>query len=83
MRKAEVIEDISNDGHESFEKDIDNEAGSYHCRISQPQSDVIMIESTLLIKNEKVNPAEVKGLEEIYNAARNLNVGLMEIKYAE
>ena len=67
----------------SFEKNIDNNAGSYLCRISQPQADVIMIESTLLIKKEKVKPDEVKGLEEIYEAARNLNIGLLELKFEE
>lgn len=65
----------------SLEKNLDNNAGSYLCRISQPQSDVIMIESSMLIKEDKVNPVDVKGLEEIYDAARKLNVGLLEIKF--
>lgn len=64
-----------------YEKNIDTEYFSYVCKITQPQPDVIMIESMLVEKQEKIPPQLVRGFMEACKAAQKINEGKLEVKF--
>jgi hypothetical protein len=64
-----------------YERNVDTEYFTYLCKITQPQPDVIMIESMLVTKKEMIPPHLVNGYLEVCKSADALNKGSLEIKF--
>ena len=65
---------------EEFNSDIENSLGRLKITIKNVQPNIVMLESSFNVNNEKVPSDKIADVATIYNAIRELNSGKLEFK---